>query len=145
MLKHILVGVDGSEGSRKALAFAQDLASQAGARLTLLAVLELPTVLPFAPMESYAVLPNEHQNEEYMRRLREELDRAAVPGIPPERIDRRVETGRPAEVLCKQAEALGADLLVVGARGAGTVARLLVGSVSDRVVHHARRPVTVVH
>jgi nucleotide-binding universal stress UspA family protein len=64
----------------------------------------------------------------------------------PERLEKRVEVGRPVDVICDLAEQLQADLIVVGAHGfASRAARVLVGSVSDRVVHTARRPVTVVH
>ena len=51
-------------------------------------------------------------------------------------------SGLPAEELLAAAE--GADLLVVGARGAGEYKRLLLGSVSTHVIHHAHCPVVVI-
>lgn len=143
MLKHILVAVDGSEGARKALAFAASLAEGMGARLTLLAVLEPPVMLPFAPLEGFAVV--QPVGDEQLAALRKLL-RDAAQGSGASRVEERVEVGRPAQVICDQADALGADLIVLGARGSGAHgARWLVGSVSDRVVHTARVPVTVVH
>jgi nucleotide-binding universal stress UspA family protein len=53
--------------------------------------------------------------------------------------------GPPAETLAEAASAGDADLLVVGSRGHGAVARVLLGSTSDRVVHVASMPVLVVH
>jgi nucleotide-binding universal stress UspA family protein len=55
-----------------------------------------------------------------------------------------VRTGDPALQLEQGAEENGADLVVVGARGHSAAHRLLLGSVSTRLLHHARRPVLVV-
>jgi nucleotide-binding universal stress UspA family protein len=142
MLKHILVGVDGSEGSRKALAFAVGLARNLGARLTLMAVLEPPIVLPFGPMESFAVVPTiSDQHLEALRKMLRECAAAHL-GVP---MDEVVEVGRAAETITDQADKRNADLIVMGAHGHNPAKRLLIGSVSDRVVHISRRPVTVVH
>jgi len=53
--------------------------------------------------------------------------------------------GTPAEAILDQAEAGGHDLIVVGSRGRGDVASIMLGSVSHHVVHHSRVPVLVVH
>jgi nucleotide-binding universal stress UspA family protein len=55
-----------------------------------------------------------------------------------------VRSGDPAIQLDLAAEEHGADLVVVGARGHSVPHRLLLGSVSTRLLHHARRPVLVV-
>jgi nucleotide-binding universal stress UspA family protein len=59
------------------------------------------------------------------------------------RVERSVVVGQPATELIDAAEK-DADLVIVGARGLGAVGRLVLGSVSDRVVHHAGCPVIVV-
>lgn len=56
----------------------------------------------------------------------------------------RVVQGRPARVICAVAAEVGADLIVVGARGAGRIESALLGSVSASVVMHARCPTLVV-
>ena len=58
-------------------------------------------------------------------------------------IERRVVRTRPAAVLVD--ESRGADLLVVGSRGHGGFAGLLLGSVSQQCAHHAACPVVIVH
>ncbi|HEY3447940.1 MAG TPA: universal stress protein [Myxococcales bacterium] len=143
MVRHLLVGFDGSEPSKKALRFAHDLAQQTGARLTALFVLELPTVLPIGPFDTFLVTaPGRDPRElEAARKLLEE----AVKDLPQSSVEQKVTVGRPADVICDEAAKLGADLIVIGARGLSTGGRWLLGSVSDRVVHHAGRPVVVVH
>ncbi|MBF5043125.1 MULTISPECIES: universal stress protein [Myxococcaceae] len=142
-VQHILVGIDGSESSRRAARFAFALAEPLGARLTLLLVLEPPRVLSFGPLDGFAVAGNP-MDPAHLAAARALLQEVGA-GVPPERVAHVVEVGEPADTLCAQAEALGADLVVVGARGQAAAGRWLLGSVSDRVVHHARRPVTVVH
>jgi nucleotide-binding universal stress UspA family protein len=51
--------------------------------------------------------------------------------------------GSPAETLADTAERLGFEVVVVGSRGRGTVARMLLGSVADRLVHICKKPVIV--
>jgi nucleotide-binding universal stress UspA family protein len=64
--------------------------------------------------------------------------------LPAGQVDALVEIGRAAETIITRATSVGADHVVVGARGGGAGKHWLMGSVSDRVVHHAHCPVTVV-
>ena len=59
-------------------------------------------------------------------------------------VETYVERGAPGAVLCERAQALGADVVVVGSRGRGAIRRVLLGSVSSHVVHNAPCPVLVV-
>lgn len=143
MIQHILVAADGSEGSRRAAAFAADLAKATGAKVTLLHVLEPIPVVNVGFAEFYGVA-HRQPSEEEMRQLRQALqDMAKV--FPEGRAEVVLEYGSPAETIVNQAKERGVDLIVVGARGLGAVGRFFVGSVSDRVVHHAECSVTVVH
>ncbi len=141
-VKHILAAVDGSEPSKKAARFAADLARLTGARLSLLFVLEPQTIAPFAPMDFYAVTKAE-TSPETIRSARAVLDEVAR-GLPHGQVEPMLEIGRAAETILDRATAMSVDHIVVGARGLGAGARWLLGSVSDRVVHHALCPVTVV-
>ncbi|HLG92711.1 MAG TPA: universal stress protein [Acidimicrobiales bacterium] len=60
-------------------------------------------------------------------------------------VDGRAVQGDPAEALLEEAEAWGAQLIVVGSRGMRSAARFLLGSVPNRVTHHASCDVLVVH
>jgi nucleotide-binding universal stress UspA family protein len=142
MVKHILVGVDGSHASVQAAHWAMDLASQTQAKLTFVFVIETPQVIPVGPLSGYVTTSTSRSTEDVKKA------EAIVEQIAKERaglsITTRVELGTPAEVVCELALELKADLVVVGARGHNAAQRFLIGSVSDRVVHHCAVPVLVV-
>lgn len=142
MVKNILVGVDGSKPSVDACRFAMQLAEQAQAKLTFVFVIETPQVIPVGPLSGY-VTTSPPRSEEDVRKAEALVEQLAKekPGLS---IATRVELGQPDEVLCELAGQLKADLVVVGARGHNAAQRFLMGSVSDRVVHHAPCPVLVV-
>jgi nucleotide-binding universal stress UspA family protein len=142
MVKHILVGVDGSKPSVEACHFAMDLAQQTSAQLTFLFVIETPQVIPVGPLSGY-VTTSVARSEEDMKKAEAIVEQVAKerPGL---KIVTRVELGEPVDTICEVAKTLKADLVVVGARGHNAAQRFLLGSVSDRVVHHASCPVMVV-
>ena len=138
-MKRILVGVDGSLESRAAADFAADLARQTKAQITLAYVLPVP--VPLAPdgyLESIAAW--EMAEREYGSSLLRELA-ARLNGIGVETI---APSGQPAETLADLAKTGDVDLVVVGHRGRGSVTRLLLGSVADRLVQICPKPVLVV-
>jgi len=143
LLKHILVAIDGSEGARKAAAFARGLAAELGSRLTVLLVLEPIPMVSVGFADIYGLARRQPTDEE-LAHLNKALDEAAG-DFPADRVSKVIEYGGAAETICKVAEDNGVDLIVVGARGMGAMGRLLIGSVSDRVVHLAKGNVTVVH
>lgn len=138
--KTILVGVDGSRGSRKALTWAAAEAAEHGADLVVLRVWEHvippPAGSGSAPSGEVPDL-GQAATEDLVQVIKEELGED-----PPVVAQPRVKHGRPAEVLIE--ESSGADLLVVGTRGHGGFAGLVLGSVSQHVAAYAQCPVTVV-
>lgn len=134
----IVVGVDGSAASIKALEWAVDQAARTGAKIEAVQAWEVPTMYGTGMM----VLPG---GEEFDRSARNSLE-AAVNGVLGGRRDVEVEFhtvgGHPAKALIDMAE--GADLLVVGSRGHGGFVGSLIGSVSHYCVNHAGCPVVVV-
>jgi nucleotide-binding universal stress UspA family protein len=85
----------------------------------------------------------EHQVEEAQRAMSdtEIHDLDAALGIHAEHL---VETGEPGPTICDVATEVGADVIVVGTHGHGWIKRVLIGSVSTHVLHHAPCPVLVV-
>jgi len=140
----IIVGVDGSDHSRRALSWAMREAAQHHAPLTVMTVCPSPARPATMTFWSLPTLPEGGFNSEHARRaVQEEVDKAAseISGTAPE-LTVTVATGQPAEELVMASR--DADLLVVGSRGTGGFTRLLLGSVSSQVVHHAACPVVVV-
>jgi nucleotide-binding universal stress UspA family protein len=91
------------------------------------------------------VLPGDTGDQEKARQAAEEMTLKAIAQLgeaQPASVTVRAVTGYPAEELINASE--DADLLVVGSHGAGGFARLIIGSVSNYVVHHAHCPVVVV-
>ncbi len=141
MLEHIVIAVDGSAPSRDAASFGLELGKQVKAKVTLLTVLPPPQVVPMGPLSGYAVMSppiSEDDMKLVQARLRELA--AGARGVEVHTI---VEMGPIADTIVDVAGRLGADMIVMGARGLGAAGRFLLGSVSDRVVHHAHCPVTV--
>jgi len=137
----VILGVDGSEASISAAGFAFEAASLRGRPLTVVHAVWDPYT------ESQAVVAILSDPERVVVDDSELLDVAeAVAGwrelYPDVKVVTRYENGRPDRVLGELSD--GADLLVVGARGRGPAATLLLGSVSRRVLQRASCPVAVV-
>jgi nucleotide-binding universal stress UspA family protein len=135
---HILVGVDGSDASAEAATMAGRLAADLDAKVTAVYVRQLPTTVPPFGTDFYL----DSYWEEAERLAGERAAEALDPLGASWRFE--VRTGDPAVQLGLSADEDGADLIVVGARGHSVAHRLLLGSVSTRLVHHAHRPVLVV-
>lgn len=138
-IKKILVPVDGSDSSRKALEQAIAVAEAANATITVLEVVE-----DFGPLPGYyeAAPKGEDRvkwiSEQRFEKVHPPLDNTKV------KWDRKIVEGYPAYEICKVAQEGSYDLIIIGSRGLNAVTRFLIGSVSDRVVHHAPCTVAVV-
>lgn len=140
----VLIGYDGSANAELALRLAMALRLPPGSEIHLVTVVK-PTVVA-------AVVPRHFGSDE----LAVQADARVVAkheGEQAAAVDRLrssehvvhalVVEGRPASVLLHEANAIRADLVVVGSRGAGSISSMLLGSVSAEVVDHARCPVLV--
>jgi len=137
--KRILVATDFSEGSDAALESAIDLAAGSGAVLEILYVLELEVEqFPFAlaPDDDRSALLS-HINRELARRA----DLAAKEGVT---CHTKSVDGNAAAEIVKHGHDIGADLIVVGTHGRRGLAHALLGSVAQRVVQRAARPVLTI-
>jgi len=138
----ITVGVDGSHGAHWALEWAMQEAATRHAPLTVITVHQVAasgwTGNPIILLEDEPAL-------EKVRRAAEEAVAKAAAQLgesQPASVTVRAVNGFPAQELIEASR--DADLLVVGSRGLGGFARLLLGSISDQVMHHAHCPVVVV-
>ncbi|WP_010539996.1 universal stress protein [Dietzia alimentaria] len=133
----VIVGVDGSSDSVRALQWAAEYARDNGARIQVLAVFDRPSLwgpLGMAGWEDTTDL------EADRRKMLGETVREALGEFA--ELEERVLAGHPAEALVRASE--GARLMVVGSRGRGGFAGLLLGSVSQHVIAHSRCPVVVI-
>lgn len=139
----IVVGVDGSEQSRKAARFAASWADHLNRDLTMVATWQPQTMVGMA---GGWALPMMHdagdQIEAATLSMLEDVAKEASEDYPELAITCKAISGEPADALLRSAEE--ASALVVGSRGRGGFAGLLLGSVSHRVIHSAPIPVCIV-
>lgn len=145
MFTKILLASDGSEYALRAAQAAAELAKALGASVTLLHVFTMPAVqmtVPGAPgvdMDPGAFSTYVEQVQDAVaKRTGRVLDEAGV------QYNTLLEAGHPAEVIIRIAEDDGYDLIVMGSRGLSAIQSFLLGSVSDKVSHHAHCPVLIV-
>jgi nucleotide-binding universal stress UspA family protein len=135
--RRIVVGVDGSRHSQNALLWAAHFATIFGAQLDVVGAWEYPQSFGWA-----AIAP-EWDPAKDTEKVLEDTVRAAIGDRRPAGMQLLIREGGAAKVLLDASA--GATILVVGSRGHGGFAGLLLGSVSANVAEHARCPVFIVH
>jgi nucleotide-binding universal stress UspA family protein len=139
----IVVGIDHSAGAKAALRFALEEARLREATLRVVHAWQYGYI-GAAGLEGF-LPPAGGELEDFRRGAEAALDatlKEVVADQDDVAIERRVDQGAPAAVLVE--ESRGAELLVVGSRGHGGFAQLLLGSVSQQCAHHASCPVVIV-
>ena len=138
----ILVGIDGSDNSGKALEWAVREAGLRGTSLTVLAVHQVASNHWIGDLETH---PSDRPETEMVRQAAEDTVQKAVSQVgepAPASVTVRAVTGVAAHELV--AASADADLVVVGSHGGGGFARMALGSVSHQVATHAQSPVVVI-
>ena len=134
-MKKILVGFDGSEGSEQALNRAMMLLEECG-ELILLAVIPGPADKAFVDDEMYNKIKRKAEN--MINEVRINL------GHHEFTITSMVEEGDPAVIIIDVSNKLNVDLIVLGSKGTSELGQYLIGSVANKVVQYAHKPVMVV-
>lgn len=131
-IQRILCAVDFSDISANALAYAERLAIATGAELILTHAFDIPASLTYDDVQNPA--------DPAVRQQFEALSLA----LPATKTSRILHVGPAGEVICWLAESRGCDLIVMGTHGRTGLMHLLLGSVTEYVVQHARCPVVAV-
>ncbi len=139
MFENILLAVDGSENALNAARAAGELVRSLGSKT-------LRIVVAYDPIPSYLGEPNLQRAIDARLQQANEILEAAVQAVGELPIDVHTELieGSPAEAIIDVATVRQSDVIVMGSRGLGTLAGLVMGSTSQKVVSHAPCPVLVV-
>ena len=146
----ILMPTDGSNGSLRAAEWAADkLCRQiADAEVTVLYVKELGLAgVDLGSEPGLVILPTSSDMQRRIDTASDTALRAVADVLRPTNrpVVLRTEWGRASDVICKIANDEQFDVVVMGKRGLGVMGGILLGSVSDRVVHSCRVPVLTIH
>jgi len=137
-MKRIIVATDGSPSARAAVEVGLDVAREEDAAVTFVHVVDTPAygarLGPSGPSATFRTA------EDYVP-LHEAADLASEAGVP---ADTELLVGKTVDEIVAYAESADADLIVVGSRGLGAVASVVLGSVSKGILRAARQRVLVV-
>lgn len=141
VFRNILVAVDGSKESDRAVEIATELASKTAAKLVFLHVVNVPDLgIPFDGNR-----PEKALRGALTEAGRKILDKAIEVAKKKDILaTKKISEGYPAMTIVKEASALAADLIVMGSRGTTGVERILIGSTAEKVLRWATIPVLVV-
>jgi universal stress protein A len=132
-ITHILCPTDFSTTAAKAMKYAEQLAIEANAELTVMHAFDTPA--------QYTLAGQEHPKDP---RLLQQLNELLADSPLGTRIHRIQHAGEAGEVICWMAQNRKCDLIVMGTHGRSGVSHLLFGSVAEYVLRHARCPVVTI-
>jgi len=138
-MQRIVVGYDGSEHAQRALERGATLAKSTGASLAVVSAAKVSALMRDPAGGASPVDPADA--EQRAKALEAARSYLGGQGVAADFIEGH---GDPADVLVQEAQDTGADLIVIGTRGLNVAERLVLGSVSTKVVHHAPCDVLVV-
>ncbi|HEX6762126.1 MAG TPA: universal stress protein [Gaiellaceae bacterium] len=139
-MKRIMVATDGSQSAEEAVEAGLELASEHEASVVLVHVVPAVDVAPWAPFSMAAGAPHVVSTEDRAP-LDDAVDAAEARGIP---VTGELLAGVAIDEIVEAADSHDVDLIVMGSRGHGAVARALLGSVSLGVLRKTHRPVLIV-
>lgn len=140
-MKKILVSIDGSDNSKRALLQAKKVARCVGANIDIITIVEYLVISPYMSVKYKAMPLNDNGKEDGEKILKEAL--TLFEDFEGE-VNASLESGDPANVIIEKAEDEGYDLVVMGSRGLGTFSKTILGSVSNKVLNHSDTNVLIV-
>jgi nucleotide-binding universal stress UspA family protein len=145
----IMVAIDGSENAQRALAAAVSLAKGLGAKLEIVHVVNIPSMLWTLGTPPGATIPvGKVDDEGATARARELMSRAIIyaqgAGVESPKNEVVTDVVSPAQAIVELAEENGVGIIVIGTRGTGGFKKLVMGSVANSVLHYAHCSVMVV-
>ncbi len=138
MFKKIVLGLDGSPESTRALELAKQIAADGAVHIDIVHVRE------FMIAGRAGMQPARADEQDLEASVRAQADDLAASGVDATLTVVSTTTGGPAHVLADQAIEHGADLIIVGTRGHTSLSGLLLGSVTQRLLHVSPCPVMAV-
>jgi nucleotide-binding universal stress UspA family protein len=142
MYKKILVPLDGSTLAEAALPHAKALAQSERAEIIILRVPNLPAPDLFARYPVMATKIVEDLEIETDKYLQEEVDKLSKEGV---KVSGLIREGPVPDTILAVAEETHADMIAMSTHGRTGIQRWLLGSVADKIVHHAHIPVMLIH
>jgi nucleotide-binding universal stress UspA family protein len=133
---NIVVGTDGSATAGLAVALAGDLAKQHGAVLHIVNAYKVPPASVAAGFAGPVTIGGEDMSSGVLMEESQKLLEAAAKSVGQVKVETHSDLGSPVDVVLAVAQALGADLIVVGSKGMRG-ARRMIGSVPNSIAHRA--------
>jgi nucleotide-binding universal stress UspA family protein len=134
-VRHVLAAVDVSIAAAPTIATAERYATLLDAELRVISVLERPAEVPGEPS---------YHTAEYYNELEAQVIQHVWPLVTVLAAERFVRYGAPLQLITEEADAWGADLVVVGSHGKGWAGRLLIGSVTEQLLNQLPASLLVV-
>ena len=139
IFQKILVPLDGSEHSSRALEVAIQLAKQLKCKLVLLTVYSMVAASGSSPeLSLMAIDASRDRGKEILKKAEEKVNSEMI------EVETELAAGTAVETIVEKSKEGKFDMIVMGARGLGTMKKLLIGSVSEGVIKNAPCPVLIV-
>lgn len=142
-ITHILFPTDGSDNSKKALDYVKEIASKFQAKVTILNTYDLSPVFDNYEIhtDTYGlVLEGMHEQSLLLVEQEKKDIEKSCPSV-----DTLSVQGKAGPSIIDVAEEKKCDMIIIGSRGFGTVKSFLLGSVSNYVLHHSKKPLMIIY
>lgn len=142
-IRRVLVPIDGSDNSDRALEFAIQIGLKFDAEIEIINVLTYP-IITFSPLPVNLEMEYYEELREIRKKLLNDAHNKVLQSAPKLKVSTKALDGRPGKMILERADEGNFDMIIMGSRGLGRMEVLLLGSVSREVVHGSKVPVTVV-